>query len=199
MTRKKRPHPSKRTRREAATRALGDLLTGLGCDLRGELRQTPSRAATLWSEHLLAGEGADLGELLGRGSRSKARAPVLLLDVGVHLVCPHHLTVAFGQAHVAYLPGGRLAGFGALARLINACTARLILQEDAAAMISTALVERLGARAAVAVIEARHPCHNVLHARSHRARAVTWGRHGDATGCRDLSSKLRAAMREHGA
>ncbi|MEE8409041.1 MAG: GTP cyclohydrolase I [Myxococcota bacterium] len=198
MTKKNRSHRSKRARRDAAATALRRLLTDLGCDLRGEMRHTPSRAATLWSEHLLAFEGADLGKVLGRGSPSKATAPVTLLDVGVHLVCPHHLTVAFGRAHVAYLPGGRLAGFGALARLINACTARLILQEDAVTKITEALVEHAQARAAVAVIEAQHPCHNVPHARSHRARVVTWGRTGETAGCRDLSKTLRAAMHEHG-
>lgn len=169
------------------------MLSSLGCTLEGEMVKTPAHAARLWTEHLLSGEGVDLAKTLGRGSRSRARAPVTLLDIGVHLVCPHHLTVAFGHAHLAYLPNGRLAGFGALARLVKSATARLVLQEEAAETIAATMVEHLGARAAVVVIDATHPCHNVPYGRSHRARAVTWGRAGSANGCRDLVRALRAA------
>ncbi len=187
-----RPRPA--LRRAQARRAVADLLAALGCRLRGELAGTPARVAALWTEHLLAGEGADLGALLGRGSGAPSAAPVTLLDVGVHLVCPHHLTVAFGTAHVGYLPRRRVAGFGALARLIHACTARLVLQEDASTAIARALCDHLDAEAAVAVIDATHPCHNVPHGRSHRAHAVTWGQAGSRRGAAELRRLLRAAL-----
>jgi GTP cyclohydrolase I len=124
---------------------------------------------------------------------------VSLLDLGVQLVCPHHLTVAFGRAHVAYVPGARVAGFGALARLVAACAARVALQEEVTSAIAEALVEHFGARAAVAVIEATHPCHNVLHPRSHGARAVTWASAGEARAKRQLARELRAALGRSGA
>jgi len=185
---------SGKQRKANAERALRDLLVGLGCELKGELRDTPSRAAELWTRYLLDGEEQDLSTILGTGSRTRSRAPVTLYNVGVHLVCPHHLTVAFGLAHVGYLPKGRAAGFGALARLIHASTARLVLQEDASATIAETIVERMGAGAAVAVIDAMHPCHNVPHARSHRARAVTWGEAGSGTGVRQLKGLLKNGM-----
>ncbi len=187
--------PSSKQRRARAERAIEDLLVGLGCKLEGELRDTPRRAAELWTQYLLEGEELDLDTLLGRGSPTRSEAPVTLYHVGVHLVCPHHLTVAFGLAHVGYLPAGRAAGFGALARLIHASTARLVLQEDASATIAETIVARMGARAAVAVIDAMHPCHNVPHARSHRARAVTWGEAGTAAGVRQLKGLLKNGMR----
>jgi GTP cyclohydrolase I len=186
--------PTREQRRSRAERALRDLLTALGCELEGELRGTPRRAAELWSRYLLDGEHQDPAAILGSGSRTRSRAPVTLFNVGVHLVCPHHLTVAFGLAHVGYLPNGRVAGFGALARLIHAGTARLVLQEDASNAIAAAIVEQMGATAAVAVIDAMHPCHNVPHARSHRARAVTWGESGTGAGVRQLRGLVKAGM-----
>lgn len=194
-----RTHLRSRAQR-GAEEGVRKLLSSLGVKLEGELLDTPARAARLWCEHLLAGEHVDPKSALGHGSASLARAPVTLLDVGVHLVCPHHLTVAFGEASVAYLPRGRVAGFSALARLIDACTARLVLQEDACQQIAQTLVTRLNARAAVAMIEAQHPCAGVPHGRSHRARALTIGASGDPTAARDLLRLLNSRPRApHGA
>ncbi len=162
-----------------AQRAVTDLLRALGVPLVGELARAPARAARLWREHLLAGEGIDAKAVLGRGAPSRARGAVTLRGIHVHLVCPHHLTVAFGEAQLAYLPAGRIAGFGALTRLVRACTARVVMQEDATQCIADTLAEVLGARAAVAMIDARHPCHAVSQPSSHRARAVTWAEAGN--------------------
>jgi GTP cyclohydrolase IA len=191
------PHPRRGTSRPRAAAAFRELLAALGVDPKGELRDTPERAATMWLDHLMAGECADLAAVVGRGTATRSQAPVSLFDLGVHLVCPHHLTVAFGRAHIAYVPGGRIAGFGALARLVAACSARLELQENVTTAIAEALVEHLGARAAIAVIEATHPCHNVLQPRSHAARAVTWAAVGEPAGKRHLRRALELALAGH--
>ena len=181
-----------------AARAVRSLLAALGSPIHGDLRGTPGRVARLWADHLLAGERLEPHVILGRGCPTRSRAPVTLLNVGVHLVCPHHLTVAFGVAHVSYVPRGRAAGFGALARLIRACTARLVLQEEASQQIAETVVDSLGARGAVVVIDAVHPCHNVPHGRSHRAHAVTWGEAGDGLTARDLRRLLSATLCDRG-
>jgi GTP cyclohydrolase I len=49
--------------------------------------------------------------------------------IAVHGVCPHHLVPFRGLAHVAYLPGGRLHGFGRIARLVDAIGHRFTYQE----------------------------------------------------------------------
>ena len=185
-------HLSRRTRVE---RAFAELLEALGGSDGPEFARTPARATSLWLEHLLAGEGTDLATELGRGHRSDSAAPISVLDVGVHLVCAHHLTVAFGRAHVAYAPQGRVVGFAALARLIRACTARFVLHEEASQNIATALVTHLPAAAAVACIEAVHPCHNVMQPRSHGARAIGWAQAGRPGPARQLRQLLAAARR----
>jgi len=184
----RKPKSTKAPRRDpkATSAAIQALLESLGVPLVGEMKGTPKRVAALWHEHLLAAEGSDPGQALGRGSPTKAKAPVTLLNIGVHLVCPHHLTVAFGLAHVAYVPNGRAAGFGAIAKLVRAATARMILQEDAGQLIADTLVEKLGAHAAVAFIDAVHPCHNVPYGRSHRAEAATWGAAGEPHAAKEL-------------
>lgn len=170
--------------------AFRELLLALGHEPRGELAGTPKRAAELWTGRLLAGERLDAGKLLGRAMPSRARAPVLLTGLGVHLVCPHHLTVALGEASVAYAPGGRIAGFGAITRLVEALGARLVLQEEVTREIAEALLEHLGARAALVRLEAAHPCQGVLHARAHGARVVTVEGVGDAGELRKLERMM---------
>ena len=72
MTRTRRarrpPTPS-----ASAQCAIRDLLTGLGCELTGELRDTPRRAAELWTSYLLDGEGQDPRRILGTGSATRSR------------------------------------------------------------------------------------------------------------------------------
>lgn len=190
-SRRSRP-PSAAARRRGAKAAFTQLLEALGATPRGILRDTAARAAALWADYLLAGEGADLAAIIGRGMPTTTETPVSVFDIGAHLVCPHHLTVAFGHAHVAYAPQARLLGLGTISELVRVCTARLVLQEDAGNDIATALVQHLGAHAAVVLIDAVHPCHNVPHPRSHNARTVSWGAAGDAARIRELKSLVLA-------
>ena len=187
------PQPTERS--QASEHAFSALLRAWGVPMSPAFEGTVGRVAALWSEHLLAGMHTDVPALLQESTHADAMTPVSALDMGVHLICPHHLTVALGRAHVAYQPGPRIVGFGTLSILVRACTARLILQEEAGDMIAHALVNHLQAQAAVAVIEAMHPCHNVLHARSHTARALTVAHAGDTTAAASLKDLLLAGLR----
>jgi GTP cyclohydrolase I len=191
MSRKRQATSGKH--RGAVERAFAELLRALGVE-RDEVSGTPRRAAALWIEQLTAGEGVELGELLGRGIKHRGRTPVILTHIGIHLVCPHHLTVAFGEAHVGYVPAGRIVGFGALSRVAEAACARLVLQETAAHDIAVAVHEQLGAEAAVVMLEAVHPCHNLKHPRSQKAEVVTWAAAGDERSAARLERLLAAEL-----
>lgn len=182
--------------RNRAADAIGSLLSAFGHKAEGPLLGTPERVAELWSSVLLKGEGQDLDEVLGAGTLSRAREPVCMQGIGVHLVCPHHLTVAFGHAAVAYVPGGRVVGFGRLSDLVAAATSRLVLQEEAGHDVVKALVNGLLAEAAVCLIEAVHPCHNLTRPRAHRAVALTLasaGKRGRVNELRSLLAMQRGA------
>ncbi len=181
-------------RREALTAAFAQLLEAAGYEESGEALGTPARAAELWDETLLAGVGVPLADALGDPIPADSEDPVSMLDMGVHMVCPHHLTVSFGKAHVAFTPKRSIIGFGSLATLVERATARLVLQEQATKDIARALYERLDAKAAVAAIEGTHPCHNVPHPRSHEARAITVASAGDAVEAKRLEALIFAAI-----
>lgn len=185
---------NRKPHRRAVQKAFADLLAALGATPSGQLRGAPQRAAALWSEHLLAGEREDLASIIGSGIRTTHPTPVAVTRIGMHLVCPHHLTVAFGEAHVAYAPAGRLVGFGTLTRLVKACTARFVLQEEAGQLVANALAEHLHARAAAVMLVATHPCHNITMPRAHKARTATWAHAGNGKDARALKSLLLTTL-----
>jgi GTP cyclohydrolase I len=138
-----------------------------GADLRG----TPERVAEAWRRDLLDGYRRDPAVILGETMPATGRELVVVTAIDFHSVCPHHLLPSRGLAHVAYVPGGRVVGFGQLARLVDALAHRLVLQEDLARQVVEALMAHLGARGAACVLEAEQMCLSVRGEKRARARA----------------------------
>lgn len=174
----------------ALEKAFVDLRHAMGESEAGDAQETANRAADLWFKRLLAGQALELEGVLGQGMPSPVQSPVVLTGVQIHMVCPHHLTVAFGTADLGFLPAGRLVGLGHLAALVEAATARLVLQEDAGSNIVDAVVKALGARAAVVRLRAMHPCLGLTHANARQAELVTWSQAGDDGAAELLMQRL---------
>jgi GTP cyclohydrolase I len=170
-----RKRPARRARPAALARAVARFLDAL--DLppqvrRGaDLEKTPERVAEAWDQDLLDGYRQDPAGILGEAMPSSGRGLVAVTGIDFHSVCPHHLLPSRGLAHVAYVPGGRLVGFGQLARLVDALAHRLVLEEDLARQVAEALMVHAGARGAACVLEAEQMCLSVRGERRPRARA----------------------------
>ncbi len=155
-------------------KAIAAFLEAAGSDPNDpELAKTPERVADAWADELLAGNEADIDQILRETSPATHHQPVVLTDISFVGVCPHHLLPYEGTARLGYLPGERVAGFGSLVRLVLALGARLVLQEDLASDIAEALVSRLGARLAGCVIEARQGCVGLRGVRQPEVRTTT--------------------------
>ncbi|MCC6526506.1 MAG: GTP cyclohydrolase I [Polyangiaceae bacterium] len=161
--------------REGVARAVADFLRALGREPVGPLADTPALVAAAWCDELLDGEGLDPAAILREGSCAAEGDPglVVLRGLRAETMCPHHLLPAHGEATVAYLPGTRLAGFGAVARALSACTHRLAFQEHAGASLAGALVSGLGARGALCQLRLTHTCLALRGARETAARVET--------------------------
>jgi GTP cyclohydrolase I len=134
----------------AAARAIEAFLTALGHhpEANPDLRDTGRLVARAFHEELLAGHRVDPAEVLRATLPASGGDLVIVRDIAVTCVCPHHLLPASGVIHVGYLPRGRIVGLGALAQLAHAFARRLILQETLCEEIAAALVRELGARGA---------------------------------------------------
>ena len=166
---------------ERAARAVTELLEALGAPVGTdpELEGTGRRVAEAFAQELLAGYGMDPAEILAESTAATTPGLVLLRDLPVTTVCPHHLMPASGVAHVAYLPGSRVAGFGSIGRLVDCFSRRLALQEALGQNVVDALATHLGARGAGCVLDLSPTCLTARGGRRHGARAVTYAWSGE--------------------
>ncbi|HLV68134.1 MAG TPA: GTP cyclohydrolase I [Polyangiaceae bacterium] len=180
--------------RVAAEQGIRTFLRALGYDLDDPtLRKTPARVVEAFTSELLAGEAVDLEALLEEGS-DPAPGPsgiVVVRDIQVTTICPHHLLPGLGTATIAYEPGARLVGLGTLARLVDAAARRLTLQEAIGERVVRALVGATGARAALCRLELLHSCLAARGARQPEARLVTIARAGTFSDPTALEAELR--------
>ena len=143
----------------AFERAVSDLL--LACGIAPDSShtgKTAQRVRELWQKRLLGGYDIDPAEALGEGFADDRSDLVVVRGISIHGVCPHHLVPFRGVAHVAYLPGGRLHGFGRIARLVDAIGHRFTYQEWMTRDIAEALMTFGQARGAACVVEAEQLC-----------------------------------------
>lgn len=184
--------------RDAARAAIREFLLALGHDpeKNPELEETPARVVEAFADELLTGYGRDLAALVTKDSSPAPREAGLIAvrDIAVATVCPHHLMPALGRANVIYRPGDRILGLGVIARLVDACARRLVLQETIGEDVVSTLVKLAGARGALCEITLQHGCLSARGAQQVDARVTTVARSGDMS----EGEALIALGRTHG-
>ena len=181
---------------KALRAAVEALLRAAGRDVDKDpdLVHTPERVAEVWEREFLAGYDMDPAQILGETVLGEADPDVVVVGgLRFHAMCPHHLLPYRGVAHVAYLPAGKLVGFGRLADLVECFTKRLTLQERATHQIAEALWHGLGARGAGCVIEAEQLCLALPGERHDQSGVVTSAFVGEMRERPDLKARLLAA------
>jgi GTP cyclohydrolase I len=149
-----------RPSREEAEAAVRTLLLWAGDNPDREgLRDTPARVVRSYDE-FFAGYQEDPVELLARSFEETEGYDemVLLREIRLESHCEHHMVPIIGRAHVAYLPAGRVVGISKLARVVEAYSKRLQIQEKLTAQIANSINEVLQPRGVAVVIEASHQC-----------------------------------------
>ena len=149
-----------RPTREEAEAAVRVLLRWAGDDpTREGLIDTPARVVRAYEE-FFAGYALDPIALLERTFEETDGYDeiVLLRDIRLESHCEHHLVPIVGRAHVAYLPHRRVVGISKLARVVEAYSRRLQIQEKLTAQIANTIQQVLEPRGVAVVIEAAHQC-----------------------------------------
>ncbi len=158
-----------------AARAVARFLAAVGVPpavrARADVAGTPARVAEAFLADLVDGYRRDPAEVLAEWMPAASGDLVAVTGIDFHAVCPHHLLPYRGVAHVAYLPGRRVVGFGQVARLVDALAHRLVIEEDLARQVAEALVRHLGARGAACSLDAEQLCLTVRGERRREARA----------------------------
>jgi GTP cyclohydrolase I len=167
--------PSERPSREQAEEAVRTLIRWAGEDPKREgLRGTPGRVVRSYEE-FFAGYDIDPHEVLKRTFEEVEGYDemVVLKDIRLESYCEHHMVPIIGRAHVAYLPKSRVVGISKLARVVNAYSKRLQIQEKMTAQIAKAIDEVLKPQGVAVVIEAAHQCMTTRGVHKHGVVMVT--------------------------
>jgi GTP cyclohydrolase IA len=90
--------------------------------------------------------------------KEEYRQMVIVKDIDLYSMCEHHMLPFFGKAHVAYIPDGYITGLSKLARVVEAFSRRLQVQERLTTQIRNCIQDNLHPLGVAVVIEAQHMC-----------------------------------------
>ena len=86
------------------------------------------------------------------------RQMVVVKDIPFYSLCEHHMLPFFGNAHVAYIPNGKITGLSKIARVVDVFARRLQVQERMTTQIKDCIQSTLNPLGVMVVIEAEHLC-----------------------------------------
>ena len=163
-------HPVDHARIE---RAVREILVAVGEDPDREgLLETPARVARMYAE-MFGGLRQDPKQHLRKAFTEKYDEIVLVRDIAFNSMCEHHLLPFMGQAHIGYLPDGKVLGLCKLARVVEVVSHRPQVQERMTEEIADLLEKDLGAKGVAVVVEATHTCMTIRGVRKPGSLCVT--------------------------
>jgi len=148
---------------EDVTQELADhykeILRLIGEDPNREgLGLTPIRVARSL-QFLTQGAKLDGAAILNSAKfKEEYQQMVLVKDIDLYSMCEHHMLPFYGKAHVAYIPNGYITGLSKIARVVEAFSRRLQVQERLTVQIRDCIQHTLNPLGVAVVIEASHMC-----------------------------------------
>ncbi|MNO59005.1 GTP cyclohydrolase 1 [compost metagenome] len=144
--------------REQIEHHVREILKLIGEDVEREgLIETPARVTRMYEE-IFAGYEVDPRDVLGVTFEENHEELVIVKDIVYYSQCEHHMAPFFGKVHIGYIPSGRIAGLSKLARLVEAVTRRLQVQERITSQIADIMDEVLKPQGVMVVVEGEHLC-----------------------------------------
>lgn len=171
------------------------ILEGIGEDVNREgLIETPDRIARMYEE-IAGGMEEDAKVHLQKTFHVKNNEMVVEKDITFYSMCEHHMLPFYGKAHIAYIPDGKVVGLSKLARTVEVFAKRLQLQEQLTAQIADALMEHLGPKGVMVMIEAEHMCMTMRGVKKPGSQTVTMVKRGVFEDDKDLTDEFFQMIR----
>lgn len=144
--------------REKIEGHVREILRLIGEDVDREgLLDTPARVTRMYEE-IFAGYHSDPREELGVTFDEKHEELVIVKDIVYYSQCEHHMAPFFGKVHIGYIPSGKIAGLSKFARLVEAITRKLQVQERITSEIADIMDEVLKPHGVMVVVTGEHLC-----------------------------------------
>ena len=153
--------------------AVVDLLKAIGEDPeRNGLADTPRRIADMYAE-IFSGLAIDPLQYLKVSFEVAHDEMVILRNIPFYSMCEHHFLPFHGEAHVGYIPDGRIVGISKLARVVEGFARRPQIQEQLTTQVAEAIMEAMAPDGVAVVIEAEHLCMTMRGVQKPGSRMVT--------------------------
>jgi GTP cyclohydrolase I len=166
---------SHRTMADGTTeQAIRQILLNMGEDPnRDGLKQTPKRIAMMYDE-LTEGYHVDQKKLINDALFDVDYSEMVIVkDIDFYSLCEHHMLPFFGQAHVAYIPNGKVLGLSKLPRIVEMFARRLQVQERMTQQIVDFIEELLNPYGVAVVVEGMHMCSMMRGVKKTNAKMIT--------------------------
>ncbi|NPA67071.1 MAG: GTP cyclohydrolase I FolE [Chlorobi bacterium] len=136
-----------------------EILKLIGEDVNREgLEKTPLRIAKA-VQFMMQGYNSDPAEILKSALfKEDYKEMVIVKDIDLYSMCEHHMLPFYGKAHVAYIPNEYITGLSKIARVVEAYSRRMQVQERLTMQIRDTIEETLKPLGVAVVIEASHMC-----------------------------------------
>lgn len=99
-------------------------------------------------------------------------------NINFYSMCEHHFLPFFGKISVAYIPNGKIVGFGDIVKVIEAYAKRPQLQERMTDEIAETIYKALNCKGVYVLIEAEHTCMTMRGVKKPGAKIITTGTKG---------------------
>lgn len=135
------------------------IITALGENVEREgLLKTPHRVAKSWL-YLTQGYAMNPDDIIRSALfHEDHNEMVIVKNIELYSFCEHHMIPFFGKAHIGYLPNGKITGLSKFARVVDAFSRRLQVQERLTTQIMNCVQNTLDPHGVAVVIEAKHMC-----------------------------------------
>lgn len=154
-------------------KAITEILGAIGEDsLREGLLKTPERVARMY-QTLFSGVGANPEDAIDAVFEADHHDPVVLGNLAFFSVCEHHLLPFFGEARMAYVPNGKIAGISKLARALDLAARRPQVQERLTSEVADAIFGVLQPDGVIVELQAEHLCLSMRGIQKPKARLLT--------------------------
>jgi GTP cyclohydrolase I len=136
------------------------IMETLGLDLDDDsLKGTPKRVAKMYVKEMFWGlNPLNKPEVSHFKNKFKYNEMLIEKDIHFYTNCEHHFVPFFGNAHIAYIPNGKVIGLSKLNRIVEYFAKRPQVQERMTMQISNELKKILGTDNVAVIINAKHLC-----------------------------------------
>jgi GTP cyclohydrolase I len=141
---------------------------------REGLIDTPARVCRAY-EQWFAGYDEDPAKFLQRTFEEAAGYDEIVVVCNIRFVshCEHHMAPINGRAHIGYVPRERVVCISKVARVVDAFSKRLQIQEKMTAEIANTLEAELQPHGVAVVVEGAHGCMTSRGVHQSQATMVT--------------------------